>query len=129
MYTTTMTLMQKYNKLESAVKAELTRYASELVKQVHFEAGVEFDTLKEQVFAQVDDHVFSYYFIDVELAQLFQLINQPLVRLSTSDTYLWARQFNNQSLELEKDYGKFCIIYDNVIQLVLAVRKGYIQID
>ncbi|MBM3456446.1 MAG: hypothetical protein FJX80_15145 [Bacteroidetes bacterium] len=127
MYTTTNRLMQQYNGLESAVKAELTRHAAEWVKQVYFEAGEEFDNLKDSVYLDVDDKVFNYYFIDIELANLLELIEQPLQRLTTGNTYLWARQLNNQSLELEKDHGKFCIIYDNVIQLALAVQKGYIK--
>jgi len=128
MYAMTNALMQKYNQLESAIKAELTRHAAEWVKQVYFEAGEEFDALKEKIFTEIDDQVFNYYFIDIELAQLLQEIQQPMVRLLTGDTYLWARQLTNQSLELEKDHGKFCIIYDNVIQLALAVRKGYILV-
>jgi hypothetical protein len=132
MYAMTMHLMQEYNKLESAVKAELTRHAAELVKLVYFEVGEEFDVLKEKVFCfckEEEEQVFNYYFISYELADLFELIQQPLFRLSMGDTYLWARQLNNQSLELEKDHGKFCIIYDNVIQCALAVRKGYIRVD
>jgi hypothetical protein len=130
MYTTTNRLMQQYNGLESAVKAELTRHAAEWVKQVYFEAGEEFDNLKDSMSAELElteNMVFNYYFIDVELATLLGKINQPLIYLTTGDTCLWARQFNNQSLELEKDHGKFCIIYDNVIQLALAVQKGYIK--